>query len=93
MADLVAGRASSSPLRFRWLAVRRNDQEGGVAVGPVLGGWWKGQKAAGLWGRRYCVIAAARGSDPVLASWPVGSEGDRLLLWGLVEAGLGELAG
>ena len=44
------------------------------------------------WGRssgcRRCVRAATGGSDPVLACWPVGNEGDRLLLCGSVEAGV-----
>uniref|UniRef100_B9NC36 Secreted protein n=1 Tax=Populus trichocarpa TaxID=3694 RepID=B9NC36_POPTR len=61
-------------LHFRWLVVRRNNREGGVAVGPVSGGWWKGQEAAGLWVRRYCVIFAARG-------WLKESVGSRRAGW------------
>jgi hypothetical protein len=37
-------------------------------------------------GCRRCVRVVTGGSDPVLASWLAGNEGDRLLLCGLVEA-------
>jgi len=50
------------------------------------------EKGWRCWGRssgcRCCVRAITGGSVLVLASWPVGSEGDRLLLCGLMEAGI-----